>query len=400
MSTDHHVAPVRVIRIITRLNVGGPAIQAITLSAELESRGYHTLLVHGRVGADEGDMSYLVPADRRFEIEHVPALRREVAPAPDASALARIFTLLCRFRPAIVHTHMAKAGGLGRAAALLYNSTMGRSAPAKIVHTYHGHVLDGYFSPGAARAFTAVERSLGRRSHALVAVSPIVRDDLIATHRIASPARFHVVPLGFDLARLAALGPSDRAAARARLALDADAHVVSLVGRLTAIKQPELFLEAAARVVRDDPRAQFLIAGRGELEPGLREQAAALGLVERVRFLGWQRDVGPIYAASDLVAITSRNEGTPVALIESMAAGVPGVAFAVGGVPDVIGAADAGTLVPHGDVGALAAAIRRLLDDPSARGAMSARARARVMERFGIDRLVRDVDRLYRQLLR
>jgi glycosyltransferase involved in cell wall biosynthesis len=398
-SVDSFTGPVRIARIITRLNIGGPAIQAITLSARLESVGYHTLLIHGRLGGGEGDMSYLVPPDPAFEVASVPALAREVAPVDDLAALVRIVGLLSRFRPAIIHTHMAKAGSLGRLAALLYNATNGRHAPARIVHTYHGHVLEGYFGAWTVRAFSAAERFLGRRSDALLAVSPGVRHDLLANYGIGTADRFRVVPLGFDLDALAASGAAERAAARTALGIARDAHVVALVGRLTAVKQPELFLEAAARVAQADARAQFLIAGGGELERALRTKTSDLGLGDRVHFLGWRRDIGSIYAASDLVALTSRNEGTPVALIESMAAAVPGVCFAVGGVPDVITGPELGVLVPPGDVAGLAAGIRNLLIDDAARGAMGARARAYAIERFSLARLLRDIDGLYRELV-
>jgi len=396
---DPPTAPLRIARIITRLNVGGPAIQAIEMSARLESRGCHTLLIHGRLGRGEGDMRYLVPPERSFDMAYVPALRRELAPLADAAAVTHVFRLLRRFRPTIVHTHMAKAGTVGRAAALLYNSTAGRRAPARLVHTYHGHVLDGYFSTWSARGFTAMERALGRSTDALIAVSPAVRHDLLERYGIGTAARFHVVPLGFDLSRLASLRPADRLAAREALRLDANARVAALVGRLTAIKQPELFIEAAGRVARVDERARFLVAGGGELESALRMMVADRGLSERVRFLGWQRDISAIYAASDVVAVTSRNEGTPVALIEGMAAAVPGVCFAIGGVPDVVTAPGLGVLVPEGDVAALAAAIHHLFDDDRHRAEIGAHARASVMERFGIDRLVRDLAALYRELI-
>jgi glycosyltransferase involved in cell wall biosynthesis len=259
--------------------------------------------------------------------------------------------------------------------------------------------LDGYFGTWTARAFSAAERLLGRRSDALLAVSPLVRRDLLDTHKIGTPDHFRVVPLGFDLRALATIGPVQRVAARRAFNLEPDAHVVALVGRLTAIKQPELFLAAAARILQADARARFLIAGGGELEATLRTRAAELGVSDRVRFLGWQRDVAPIYAASDLVAITSRNEGTPVALIEGMAAGVPGVCFAVGGVPDVITTPAIGVLVAPDDVDALVAGMCRLLNDDAARAAMGARARVRVLEHFAVDRLLRDINALYRDLL-
>ena len=391
--------PIRIARIITRLNVGGPAIQAVALSDRLESIGYHTLLVHGSVSPGEGDMSYLIPTSHRFEVEHVRTLRREIAPTADAATLASIVRRLSRFRPHIVHTHMAKAGSLGRAAAVLANMWRPHTGRARIIHTYHGHVLDGYFSPRAARAFTTAERMLARRSDALVAVSPAVRRDLIETHRIGSAGQFEVVPLGFDLQPFTRITDAERADAKRRFNLTPSARVVSLIGRLTSIKQPDVFLDIAARIAQADTDAVFLIAGGGDLELAARSQAARAGLDGRVRFLGWQRDMAAIYAASDLIALTSRNEGTPVALIESMAAAVPAVAFSVGGVPDVIATPDTGVLIRENDVEEFAAKTLALLRDDGARRAMGARARASVAQRYDLDRLVRDVDALYRRVL-
>jgi glycosyltransferase involved in cell wall biosynthesis len=399
VATAHSTnTPIRVARIITRLNVGGPAIQAIEMSARLESVGYHTLLIHGRVGPSEGDMSYLAGAGGGYEMTRVPPLRREIAPAADAAATSRVLGLLRRFRPAIVHTHMAKAGTVGRVAALAYNATSGRRARARLVHTYHGHVLEGYFSPPAQMAFAAIERMLARRTDALVAVSGLVRRDLEESYGIVA-GRFPVIPLGFNLTPLASMGAADRTAARAALGLAAVAPIATFIGRLTAVKQPQLFLDVADRVARSEPRAHFLIVGGGELEPAVRAAAEAHGLAGRVHVLGWQRNLVPVYAASDAVVITSRNEGTPVALIESMAAGVPAVCFSVGGIPDVLASPDLGILVPPGDLDACAAAVLALFADDERRGRIGRAARAAALERFGVDRLVRDLDALYRQLL-
>src|SRR5262245_14232641 len=369
------------------------------MSSRLEARGCHTLLVHGRLGRGEGDMSYLMPSPHPFEAAYVPELQREPSPLADAAAVAKVLRLLRAFRPAIVHTHMAKAGTVGRTAASIYNATSSGHARARLVHTYHGHVLDGYFSPQRALLLTAIERALGRRSDALVAVSPSVLQDLRDRHHIATADHFRLIPLGFDLSRFAAIAAADRVSSRRELGLDPAAHVAAFVGRLTAIKQPQLFVEAADRIAREDGRACFLVAGGGELESSLRTEVAARGLDDCIRFLGWRRDLERVYAACDLVVVTSRNEGTPVALIESMAAGVPGVCFDVGGVADVIAAPDLGALVPPGDVGALAATMRALFDDPQRRAAMGERARASVVARYGVDRLVRDLHTLYRELL-
>jgi glycosyltransferase involved in cell wall biosynthesis len=350
---------IRVVRVITRLNVGGPSIQASTLSHRLSARGFDTLLVHGRLGEGEGDMRYLVGEEARTR--YLPALRRPVAPAHDALALAQLVDVMRDVRPHIVHTHMAKAGTLGRIAAAIYNNTAGRGAHARVVHTYHGHVLDGYFSLRTAALFTAAERQLARVTDAIVAISQQIRNELLSGHRIGRADQYCVIPLGFDLSALAAIGEADRRLAREALGIDASAHVVSTVGRLTAIKRHALFLETAALVAAQDPAAQFLIAGDGELRAELEQAARALGLASRVRFLGWRRDLATIYGATDVFLLTSRNEGTPVALIESLAAAVPGVSTDVGGIRDVVDSDEVGLLAPLGYAALLAAHVSALL---------------------------------------
>jgi glycosyltransferase involved in cell wall biosynthesis len=387
---------VRVVRIITRLNVGGPSIQAITLSQRLAERGFETTLVHGALGSGEGDMSYLLAPGTRTEF--VTALRRSVAPVHDVRALASVLGVLRRERPNIVHTHMAKAGSVGRLAAALYNRTAGRAHRARVVHTYHGHVLDGYFSPAATKAFTAAERLLARATDAIVAISPAIGRELHTLHRIGRPEQYHVVPLGFDLTALAAIGDGDRRNARAALGVGERAGVVSTVGRLTAIKQHDLFLDTAAHVAAGRADTLFLVAGDGELRSALEQRAAALGL-SNVRFLGWRRDLTTIYAATDVFLLTSRNEGTPVALIESFAAGVPGVSTDVGGIRDVITSDELGLVAAFGDARGLARHVDALLADPSRRRRMGDRARASVVARFSLERLVDDVERLYRELV-
>lgn len=387
----------RVVRIITRLNVGGPSIQASMLTDRLRGRGFETLLVHGQLGAGEGDMRYMVESGARTR--YLPALRRPVAPIHDALALAQLIDVLRDERPDIVHTHMAKAGTLGRLAAAVYNHTAGRSRPARVVHTYHGHVLEGYFSERTARLFTSAERQLARLTDTIVAISPQIRDELLREHRIGRAGQYRVIPLGFDLGALAAIDDAARADARASLNIPAGAAVVTTVGRLTAIKQHRLFLEAAERIGETHPAAIFLIVGDGELRGELEAAAAALGIAERVRFLGWRRDLATVYGATDVFLLTSRNEGTPVALIESLAAGVPGVSTDVGGIRDVIDSDQVGLLAPFGDAALLAEHVSALLADPDRRRRMGDRGRRAVTARYTLDRLVDDVERLYLELL-
>lgn len=387
----------RILRIITRLNIGGPAIQAARLTTELRPLGYDTWLVHGLVAGSEGTMRDLLPAEDSG-VRFIESLQRPIAPLADLAAFRAIYRILKTVQPHIVHTHMAKAGLLGRAAAVLYNRRFSRH-PARIVHTYHGHVLEGYFRPWLSGVFIGLERLLARYTDVLIAISPRVRDELVEQFRIAPPARFHVVPLGFDLAALSAIDEDARALARTTLDIPPGSVVITTVGRLTAIKNHALFLEVAAAVARQRPHALFLVVGDGELRAELEQRAASAGLAGRVRFLGWRRDLVTIYGATDVFALTSRNEGTPVALIEAMAAGVPGVATAVGGVLDVITDEGVGYTVPSDDAAMLADAINKLSASPETRRNIGLRARAAVVGRYSQERLVTDVASLYDHLL-
>ena len=386
----------RILRVITRLNIGGPSIQAISLTTRLAERGHATTLIHGRLDRGEGDMTYLAPPDA--SLTFVGTLCRPIALGDDLRALFALRRLIGDFKPDIVHTHMAKAGMLGRLAALAFNIGRPAGSRARVVHTYHGHVLEGYFGAAKTATFILLERMLARCSDAIVAISPAIRQELLEHHRIGRAEQYQVVPLGFDLSAFAAIDDAARAEARRSLGIDQHAHVVTTVGRLTAIKQHGLFLETFARVASTDPAAIALVVGDGELRGEIEAKAAALGISARVRMLGWRRDLATINAATDVFLLTSRNEGTPVALIEAMASGVPGVSTDVGGVKDVIPNQQVGRLAPFGDAGALSAAITDLLSDDRRRRESGDAARAHVLERYSVDRLVDDIDLLYQRL--
>jgi len=397
MPSDHSTTPIPVVRIITRLNIGGPSIQATRLTRGLEPHGFQTTLIHGKLGEGEGDMSYLIaPGSRAIYLD---TLRRPLSPFNDLRAVVRLYGELKRARPAIVHTHMAKAGLIGRVAAAIYNLTRGESTRARVIHTYHGHVLEGYFSAAMTSVFITLERLLARATDRIVAISPAIERQLCDGFRIGRADQYRVVPLGFDLGSFAAVDDAARIRARQDLRLSADADVVCTVGRLTAIKQHRLFLETIAKVAAKRPNVVALIAGDGELRSDLEAYAAELKIADRVRFLGWRRDLANIYAAADVFLLTSRNEGTPVALIEAMASGVPGVSTDVGGVKDVITSEEVGARVPNADPDALAAPIVRYLGDRELRRQSGIRARAAVLDRFSLDRLVRDVSALYSEVL-
>jgi glycosyltransferase involved in cell wall biosynthesis len=388
----------RVVRIITRLNIGGPAIQAIDLSRELKSAGFDTHLVYGRLDTGEGDMTRLLPLDG-IHATNVGDLSRPVSPPRDARALWRLYRELCRSKPDIVHTHTAKAGALGRLAALAYNRTSGRQRPARLVHTYHGHVFEGYFGSRSTRFFLRVERWLGRRTDALIAISPRIKNDLLNTYQLARETQVKVIPLGFDLDRYLRISAQDRAVAREAFQIRPDAAVIVTVGRLTAIKQHSLFLDMAGKLARQSDQVVFMIVGDGSLRPALEAQARSLGIADRVRFTGWRGDLERVYAASDVFVLTSRNEGTPVALIEAMASAVPCVSTDVGGVRDVITSPEMGAVVPFGDAQALADAVLRLMSSPALREEIGRAASLSVAHRFHSRRLVADIAALYGQLL-
>lgn len=385
----------RILRVITRLNIGGPSIQAIALTTRLADRGHETTLIHGRLDRGEGDMTYLAPPGA--PLTYVTTLCRPISLIDDVRAYVTLLRAIRAFQPHVVHTHMAKAGLVGRLAAITANIGRGRRR-ARIVHTYHGHVLDGYFSPLKTSLFINLERWLASGTDAIIAISPAIRAELSGGYRIGSDRQYQVVPLGFDLSAFEAIDDDARVAARRTLDIPATAHVVTTVGRLTAIKQHGLFLDAFKRVAAADDRALALIVGDGDLRTDIEANARALGIADRVRMLGWRRDLDVINAATDVFLLTSRNEGTPVALIEAMASAVPGVSTDVGGVKDVIHDSSVGRLASFGDAGALAAAVLDLLGDDDARTAAGAAARAHVLARYSVGRLVNDIDALYRRL--
>jgi glycosyltransferase involved in cell wall biosynthesis len=325
--------------------------------------------------------------DKGIRVEQLSGLGREIRPLSDVVTLWQLYRAIRAFRPAIVHTHTAKAGVLGRIAARLAGVSV-------VVHTYHGHVLRGYFGPLKTALFRRLETMLSRITSVAVTVSAALRDDL-ASMGIAPREKIRVVPLGLDLVRFTRPGP--RGILRRACGAAATDPLVGVVGRLVPIKDIPCFLEAAAVVARARPDTRFAVVGDGELRAELETRAAGLG--GRVTFLGWRQDLEAVYADLDVVVNSSRNEGTPVALIEAMAAGRPVVATAVGGTSDLLGGGDRGRLVPPADPRALGEAILSALDQPEDTARRARAARDYVLAHHSVERLLRDIDELYRELL-
>ena len=387
--------PRRITRIIARLNIGGPAIQAITLTSELEAYGYRTRLVRGVEDSAEGNMDYLAE-ERGVVPTLIPTMRRNPG-LGDLAALTRLVFLMWRDRPAVVHTHAAKAGTLGRVATLLA-FPLPPMRP-KLVHTYHGHSLTGYFSGRSAGIYRLIEKVLASQTDVLLAVSAEVRDDLVQLG-VASPGKFRVMPLGFDLSPFTDdMGRDERRRAlRAAWGIRDEDIVVTLIARLVPIKRVDRFL-AVARMLADRSGVKFVIVGDGELREELGSNAGATELGEQLVWAGFRRDIPDVCFASDIVMLTSDNEGTPVSLIEAQAAAVPIVATDVGGVRSAVRPGESGFLAAASDVDAIAAAVCRLLDDAALRARMAAAGRAHATSLYTLGRLAADHAALYDELV-
>ena len=384
--------PVRVLRVIARLNMGGPALHVAYLTAGLRERGYETTLVAGSLARGEDSMEF-VTRELGIDVAQLPALGRDIAPLRDVQATLRLARLIKRVRPHILHTHTAKAGAVGRLAALL----AGDARPPIVVHTFHGHVLRGYFGPVRSRAFGLLERWLAELTTALVAVSPEVRDDLVRLG-VAPREKFTVVRLGIELGERIA-EHDGREETRRVLGIGAERFTVGWIGRMTGVKRTHDVLLAFKRLGEHGVDACLCLVGDGPDRAQLEQRAHELGIMKRTLFLGYQEDVAPFYAAFDAMILPSGNEGTPVSAIESLAAGRPVVATRVGGVPDVVRDGEDGFLVEPGAVDDLAERLARLARDADLRQRMGDAGRERVLPRYSVDRLVDDVDTLYRTLL-
>jgi len=381
---------IRVMRVIARLNTGGPAIHAILLTAGLDPARFESTLVTGVEAAYEGNMLDLA-ARKGVQPLVIPQLGREISPLKDWRTLIKLYHLFRDRRPHIVHTHTAKAGTVGRMAARLAGVPV-------VVHTFHGHVFHDYFGPLQTRVFIGIERFLACLSERIVTVSEGQRREL-AAYGVASLDKIAVVPLGFELDALLNC-ESLQGQLRQELGIPERMALVGIVARLTTIKNHRLFLDAARLIVEAGREAMFLVVGDGELRAELEAYVAELGLAGRVIFTGWRRDSPRIYADLDVVALSSLNEGTPVSLIEAMAAAKPVVATRVGGVSDVVLDKKSGYLVQSKDAGGLAKGILDLLRAPDRAREMGLAGRAAVYPQYASETLLVNVEKFYLELLR
>jgi glycosyltransferase involved in cell wall biosynthesis len=382
----------------------------------MKSMGHQTVLVTGVVPPGEDDMNYFAEAAGITPIT-IREMSREISPK-DLLAAWKIYRLMLRERPDIVHTHTAKAGAVGRLAGWMYwwltpSAVLGRRRQCRFVHTFHGHVFHSYYGPVKTKMFLTIERLLARTTDRIVVVSQQQRREINERFRVGRREQFDVIPLGLDLEAFSNCR-SRRSPARAKMeATDSDV-LIGIVGRLTDVKNHDLFLRAAVRLrelvsaEKLSTRVRFMIVGDGRLRASLEAKARELGLAD-VAFLGTRNDPENFYPALDVVALTSVNEGTPLTLIEAMANERPVIATAVGGVIDLLGPAISdrdgyaicarGISVRSGDVESFARGLLRLLTDAPLRASVAAAGKEFVSANYGKARLIRDISNLYERLL-
>jgi glycosyltransferase involved in cell wall biosynthesis len=378
----------KVLHIITRLNIGGPAIQTLLLTRDLPALEYRTMLVVGSCEADDGDMRYFLRSGD--PVEWLPDLSRSVRPWRNLKALCKLWSLLRRERPAIVHTHTAMAGCLGRLAAILSGTPI-------IVHTFHGNSLAEYFSRLQAGAFRRIEQLLARFTDRLCVVSPQQAGELSARFRIAPAHKFRVVPLGLDLDDYLALHPPPLSGP----------FTIGWFGRMVSVKNVPLLAAVIEATLAERPDVHFLIAGDGPQRSAL--DAVLARHSTRVEFLGWQREMLPLIARCHALLQTSRNEGTPLALIEGMAAARPFVSTRVGGVVDMVSASapprtagahwHSNAVLTGSEAASLASALIALADDHALTSRMGSAARTFAANHYRKETLLQNMDALYRELL-
>lgn len=388
----------RIARVLTRLNLGGPARQVLASDPLLAGRGHVVRVLAGHPEPGEGDLFETLRAEG-IDVVRVARLRRGIAPGRDLLALRQLRRELALFVPDVLHTHASKAGTLGRRA-LDALPDAGRIAR---VHTFHGHVLEGHFPPAISRGLIDLERRLAKRTDRLVAVSHATADDLVRLG-VAPEEKLVVIPPGTRLEPFLALPlarPEERGGAplRRRLGVPPEGLLVGVVGRLAAVKRPLLAVDVWQLVSERFPELHLVFVGDGSERRALERRIHAAGPEgrRRLHLLGAEAELAPVLAALDLVLATSLSEGMPVALIEAGAAGVPAVAMDVGGVAELVVHERTGWVGTTVDE--LAFALAHALASEPERRATGQRARLRIAERHSAERLADRLEELYRTVL-
>lgn len=407
----------RILRIIARLNVGGPARHVVLQTRVLQDDDYQSWLIAGSVPDGEEGMNYLAEESGVCPI-YIPEMSRELS-LKDIVSLVKVYREIRRIRPDIIHTHTAKAGAVGRAAAFIYrwftfNTLLGRPRRLKVVHTFHGHVFHSYYGELTSRLFVMIERILAQlATDKIIVISQQQFEEIHKKFKIGRKEQFEIIPLGIDLEPFENHIESGHRL-RSEIGADDADFLVGFVGRLTEIKNVPMLLNAAEKLYSNGftnkSKFRFLIVGEGHLRPALEEQVKDMGLRDKVSFLGNRTDTENIYPGLDVVALTSLNEGTPLSLIEAMASGKAVISTAVGGVVDLLGTTrkeddgfavcERGIGTASNEVDGFVNGLLHLENNEELRREIGFKARNFVLSNFSKERLVGDTKRLYQKLVR
>ncbi|MBL0309084.1 MAG: glycosyltransferase [Bacteroidetes bacterium] len=390
----------RVLRIINRLNLGGPTYNAAYLSKYLEPE-FETLLVSG-MKDDAEESSEFIVKNLDLHPVYVPDMYRELHPFRDYKSYYKLRKLIEEFKPDIVHTHAAKAGAVGRLAA-------SHSGVPVIIHTFHGHVFHSYFNPVKTRMFLEIERYLAKRTTKIIVLSETQKQELCDNYKVAPSEKFEIVPLGFDLRKFEENQEEKRRQFRVEYNIADDEVAIGIIGRLVPVKNHDLFLKALKDVsLRTSKKIRAFIIGDGESRKSIEEKAINLGLKfsnndprepNILTFTSWIKNIDVSNAGLDIIALTSNNEGTPVSLIEAQASGRAIVSTKVGGIENIVIQNETALLSPIGDVRAFANNLFQLIENSERRNELAKNGNAFVREEFSYKRLCTDMRYLYHFLL-
>jgi glycosyltransferase involved in cell wall biosynthesis len=392
----------RILRIANRFNLGGPTFNVAYLTKYLPDN-YETLLIGGDKEENEASSSHIL-ADLGIQPVIVPEMQREISLGVDMAAYRAIEKIIDDFKPDIVHTHASKPGAIGRLAA--HN----RKVPV-IVHTFHGHYFHSYFNRMKTNMFKQIERSLAKRTSKIIAISDIQKHELSVEHKIAPPEKFEVIPLGFDLDRFRTDTDSKRADFRNEFSIKDDEIAVGIIGRLVDVKDHKYFLRLVKHVLDSTTKkVRFFIIGDGEMRQELEAFCGEISIQFNafpyykpedapLTFCSWRNDIDKINAGLDIVILTSKNEGTPVSLIEAQASGTPVVSTNVGGVENVVNHGVTGLLAGFDDEPKMAENLMNLIESDDLRNEIAGKGWSHVGKRFHYSQLTSKMDALYQQLL-
>lgn len=377
---------IKVIRIIDRLNIGGPAIHSILLTAGLNKKRFETILITGKICEFEGDMGYLA-TENGVQPIFIPELSRDISIKSDLIALWKIMKIIKKEKPDIIHTHKSKAGAIGRLASIFLRVPV-------IIHTFHGHVFHSYFGKLKSKIFLQIERILAYFTTKIIVISENQFNEICNIYRLASPKKFKIIPLGFDFSPLMRINEF-KGVLKKEFNINESTITVGIIGRLTYVKNHNMFLKVAQIVLNQRKNVKFLIIGDGELKEKLIEQAKSLGIDKDIIFTGWIKSLPKIYSDLDIVTLTSFNEGTPVTIIEAMFCKKPVVTTNVGGISDLVIDKKTGYLIKKNDVENFSKALIELIDDPIKRSTFGENSFEYIKEKYSKERLIKDIEELY-----